>query len=104
MDYLARIKTLTGVFEQDELLIEIIQVIEEKILSYLGLDEIPDALGWIVVELSVARFNRIGSEGLTTESVDGKQSSYIEDELGQYKVYLDDYVRKNTQNKGWKLF
>lgn len=38
MDYLARVKTLTGVFEQDELLTEIIQVAEEKILLYLGLD------------------------------------------------------------------
>lgn len=104
MDYLARIKTLTGVFEQDELLIEIIQVIEEKILLYLGLNEVPSALGWIVVELSIARFNRIGSEGMSSESVDGGTSSYIEDELGQYKVYLDNYVRQNTRNKGWKLF
>lgn len=104
MDYLARIKTLTGVFEQDELLIEIIQVIEEKILLYLGLNEVPSALGWIVVELSISRFNRIGSEGVSSESVDGGTSSYIEDELGQYKVYLDNYVRQNTRNKGWKLF
>lgn len=104
MDYLTKVKTLTGVYEQDDVLSEIIQIVEEKILSYLCLGEVPNALGWIVVELSVARFNRIGSEGLTTESVDGKQSSYIEDELGQYKVYLDNYVRKNTQNKGWKLF
>ena len=104
MDYLARIKTLTGVFEQDKLLIEIIQVIEEKILLYLGLNEVPSALGWIVVELSIARFNRIGSEGMSSESVDGGTSSYIEDELGQYKVYLDEYIRRNTKNKGWKLF
>lgn len=104
MDYLARVKTLTGVFEQDELLTEIIQVVEEKILLYLGLNEVPIPLGWIVVELSVARFNRIGSEGMSSESVDGGTSSYIEDELGQYKHYLNEYMRQNTKNKGWKLF
>ena len=104
MDYLARVKTLTGVFEQDELLTEIIQVVEEKILLYLGLNEVPKPLGWIVVELSVARFNRIGSEGLTTESVDGKQNSYVEDELAQYKHYLNEYMRENTKNKGYRLF
>lgn len=104
MDYLARVKTLTGVFEQDELLTEIIQVVEEKISLYLGLNEVPKPLGWIVVELSVARFNRIGSEGMSSESVDGGTSSYIEDELGQYKHYLNEYMRQNTKNKGWKLF
>lgn len=104
MDYLTTVKTLTGVYEQDDVLLEIIQIVKEKILSYLGLDEIPNALGWIVVELSVARFNRIGSEGISSESVDGGTSSYIEDELGQYKVYLDKYIRQNIENKGWKLF
>lgn len=104
MDYLARVKTLTGVFEQDELLTEIIQVVEEKISLYLGLSEVPEPLGWIVVELSVARFNRIGSEGMSSESVDGGTSSYIEDELGQYKHYLNEYMRQNTKNKGYRLF
>lgn len=104
MDYLARVKTLTGVFEQDELLTEIIQVAEEKILLYLGLNEVPITLGWIVIELAIARFNRIGSEGMSSESVDGGTSSYIEDELGQYKHYLNEYMRQNTKNKGWKLF
>lgn len=104
MDYLTKVKTLTGVYEQDEVLSEIIQLVEEKILSYLDLNEVPNALGWIVVELSVVRFNRIGSEGMSSESVDGGTSSYIEDELGQYKVYLDKYIRQNTQNKSWKLF
>lgn len=104
MEYLARIRTLTGVYNQDDLLTEIIQVIEEKILLYLGLEEIPASLGWIVVELSVSRFNRIGSEGMSSESVDGGTSSYISDELGQYKTYLDNYIKQNTKNKGWKLF
>ena len=104
MDYLARVKTLTGVFEQDELLTEIIQVAEEKILLYLGLNEVPIPLAWIVIELAIARFNRIGSEGMSSESVDGGTSSYIEDELGQYKHYLNEYMRQNTKNKGWKLF
>lgn len=104
MDYLARVKTLTGVFEQDELLTEIIQIVEEKILLYLGLNEVPNALGWIVVELAVARFNRIGSEGMSSETVDGGTSSYITDELVQYKPYLDDYIKQNTKNKGYKLF
>ena len=41
---------------------------------------------------------------MSSESVDGGTSSYIEDELGQYKHYLNEYMRQNTKNKGWKLF
>ena len=104
MDYVSRIKTLTGVYEQDELLTEIVNIIEEKILSYMQVKTIPNNLSWIVIEMAIARFNRIGSEGLTTESVDGKQNSYVEDELAQYKHYLNEYMRQNTKNKGWKLF
>lgn len=104
MEYLARIRTLIGVYNQDDLLTEIVQVIKEKILLYLGLEEIPASLSWIVVELSVSRFNRIGSEGMSSESVDGGTSSYIADELGQYKTYLDNYIKQNTKNKGYRLF
>lgn len=104
MDYLSRIRIILGVYEQDQLLRELIDITKEKILSYLNVKEMPQALSWILVELVVQRFNRIGSEGLVTESVDGKQNSYIEDELSQYKVYLDEYISQNATKKGCRLF
>lgn len=104
MSYLNRIRVILGVYEQDELLIELIDITQEKIMSYLNVNEVPRNLTWILVELVVQRFNRIGSEGLTTESVDGKQNSYVEDELSQYKVYLDEYIAQNTTKKGYRLF
>lgn len=104
MDYLNRIRVVLGVYDQDELLSELINITQEKIISYLNVGEIPKSLSWILVELVVQRFNRIGSEGLTTESVDGKQNSYIEDELSPYKVYLDEYVSQHSTKKGYRLF
>lgn len=102
--YIEKIKILLNVSEQDELLLEIVSIVKEKILSYLNLEEMPKQLDWIVIELSVSRFNRIGSEGMSSESVDGVSNTYITDELIQYKPYLDDYLKANTQNKGYKLF
>lgn len=104
MDYISRIKTLTGVYEQEEVLTEIVSIVEERVLSYMQVTEVPSSLGWIVVEMAIARFNRIGSEGISKESVDGKQNSYIKDDFEPYKHYLDEYMRENTKNKGWKLF
>lgn len=42
-------------------------------------DVLPVALGWIAVELVIARYNRIGSEGMTSESVDGHAATYNDD-------------------------
>ena len=102
--YINKLRVFLGVNNQDELLLEIVSIVKEKILSYLNLEEIPKQLDWIVIELSVSRFNRIGSEGMSSESVDGGSNTYITDELIQYKPYLDDYLKANTQNKGYKLF
>lgn len=102
--YINKLRVFLGVNNQDELLLEIVDIVKEKILSYLNLEEIPKQLDWIVIELSVSRFNRIGSEGMSSESVDGGSNTYITDELIQYKPYLDDYLKANTQNKGYKLF
>ena len=102
--YINKLRVFLGVNNQDELLLEIVSIVKEKILSYLNLEEIPKSLDWIVIELSVSRFNRIGSEGMSSESVDGGSNTYIADELIQYKPYLDDYLKANTQNKGYKLF
>ena len=63
----------------------------------------PKQLEFVLVELSIKRFNRIGSEGFTSETVDGKTMSYEESEFEGYKKYLDDYICKNGPSKGFKL-
>ena len=102
---LNRIKVLLGITNNDneELLREIIEITKSKILSYINEIEIPIELEFVLVELSIKRFNRIGSEGFTSETVDGKTMSYEESEFEGYKKYLDDYICKNNINKGFKL-
>ena len=99
---LNRIKTLLQINDNDELLNEIIEITEYKILNYINKKTLPDELEFILIELSIARFNRIGSEGFASESVDGKSVSY-EDDFEKYKHYLDDYLFRTGQNKGFKL-
>ena len=98
---LNRIKVLLGTTNNDneELLREIIGITEAKILNYINSSE----LEFVLVELAIKRFNRIGSEGFTSETVDGKTMSYEESEFEGYEKYLDDYICKNNINKGFKL-
>ena len=99
---LNRIKTLLGVTDNDELIYEITELTKSKILNYINETELPNELEFVLVELAIQRYNRIGSEGISSESVDGKSVSY-DDDFENYKPYLDDYIYKNGINKGFKL-
>lgn len=99
---LNRIKTLLGITDNDELIYEIVEITKSKILNYINKEELPSELEFVLVEMAVSRFNKIGSEGFSSESTDGKSISY-EDDFENYKTYLDDYIFKNGKNKGFKL-
>ena len=102
---LNRIKVLLGITNNDneELLREIIEITEAKILNYINSSELPKQLEFILVELAVKRFNKIGSEGFTSESVDGKTMSYEASEFEGYEKYLDDYILRNGTKKKFRL-
>ena len=99
---LNRIKTLLGIPDNDELIYEITELTKSKILNYINEVELPLELEFVLVELTVQRYNRIGSEGIASESVDGKSVSY-EDIFENYKPYLDDYISRIGKSKGYKL-
>ena len=100
---LNRMKVMLGINDNEELLLEILDITKSKILNYINEAELPLELEFVLVELSIKRFNRIGSEGFTSETVDGKTMSYEESEFEGYEKYLDDYICKNNINKGFKL-
>ena len=99
---LNRIKTLLNVEGNEELITEIVNITEAKILIYINANEMPIELEFVLIELAVQRFNRIGSEGISSESIDGKSVSYDDDFTG-YKHYLDDFISRNSVRKGYRL-
>ena len=99
---LNRIKTLLNIEGNENLIYEIVNITESKILNYINVSEMPKELEFVLIELSVQRFNRIGSEGIASESIDGKSVSYDDDFTG-YKHYLDDYISRNSIQKGYRL-
>ena len=99
---LNRIKTLLGIPDNDELIYEITELTKSKILNYINEIELPLELEFVLIELAIQRYNRIGSEGVASESIDGKTTSY-EDDFENYKQYLDDYMSRNNVNKGFRL-
>ena len=99
---LDKIKTLLGVTNNDDVISVIIDLTKDKILNYINETELPNELEFILIELAIQRYNRIGSEGITSESVDGKSVSY-DDDFEAYKPHLNFYMLKNNISKGYKL-
>ena len=99
---LNRIKTLLSIEGNENLIYEIVNITESKILNYINATEMPIELEFVLIELAIQRYNRIGSEGVASESVDGRTTSY-EDDFENYKQYLDDYMSKNNTSKGFRL-
>ena len=99
---LNRIKTLLNIEGNENLIYEIVNITESKILNYINTSEMPKELEFVLIELSIQRFNRVGSEGIASENIDGKSVSYDDDFTG-YKHYLDDYISRNSVRKGYRL-
>ena len=68
----------------------------------LGGMEPPEDMDHIIMEVAIARFNRIGSEGMTSHSVEGESTNYGEDDFGPYmdeiQAYLDTQ-KESTRGK-----
>ena len=65
----------------------IMELTEQRLSLLLGQSVIPDELSYIVVEVTISRFNRIGSEGVSSHTVQGESLTWSDDD---FKPYLDD--------------
>ena len=69
--------------------------------------EIPDELNYIIEEIVIRRYNRIGSEGYKSESVEGHNITFYElkDEFVPYQEIIDDYkLDDSSGGRGKVLF
>lgn len=84
--YKSRAKSLLGL--NDELQDEVLKTIEELTLMQFsalsGSEDVPDNLDFIVVEVMVKRFNRLGSEGMASQSVEGLSMSFEQSDFEEY--------------------
>ena len=92
---LSDVKTLLGIEKDDEgqneLLNTIMKVTESRLMVLLGAEEFPEKLSYIVTEVTVARFNRIGSEGLSSHTVEGESMSWSDDDFAPYSKEIAAY-------------
>lgn len=91
---------------QDGVLSLIISNVSSHLKALLG-QEIPTELEFIVTEITIRRFNRIGTEGMKSESVEGHSVTFydLEDEFKPYEKIIEaNKVETGVSRRGKVLF
>lgn len=81
----------------------IMEMTEQRLMLMLGLSAIPSALDYIVVEVTVSRYNRIGSEGTSSHSVSNESMSWSDDDFAPYKDDIQAWLNSQedqSTNRG----
>lgn len=95
------VKILLGLQTEDEKLRAIVRLTESRLKALLSVNIIPDELEYIVTEVSIKRFNRIGSEGVQTHSVEGESMSFNDDDFSSFSSEIQAWRDEQAnQNKG----
>ena len=94
--------TEEGITEDTEAKINsIISLTSDRLKNRLGgAQEVPEALQFVVVEVSVIRFNRIGSEGVSSHTVEGESMSWNQD--SDFDAFAEDIEAWLDEQEGVK--
>lgn len=88
--------------EQRKKLQTIMDITSDRLKVKLGTDEVPSQLSYIVTEVSIIRFNRIGSEGLSSHTVEGESLNFSGDDFMPYESDIQAWIDENkgTSRRG----
>ena len=81
---------------------EKLEVIEKRTRERLclllnGADEVPKVLEYIVVDVTLKRFNRIQNEGMKSYSEEGLSFTFQDSDFDEYKDEIAQWVHKDDE-------
>ena len=88
---------------------ERLEVIEkrtrERLLLILGSDlkEVPSELEYVVLDVSLKRFNRIGQEGMQSYSQEGLNMTFSESDFDEYADEIESWRKSKEAEDDKKL-
>lgn len=105
MDRIETVKVLLGI--RDALQDDLLRVIEDLTLghfrAYTGQNAVPSEFEYIITEVMVKRFNRLGAEGRTRQHDEGMILEFERDDFDVYYDVLRRYYDKTAVTGGFKL-
>lgn len=100
MEPLQTIKLMLGQCDEtDDKLKAILDLTQARLLVLLGTKTVPEELSYILVEVAIKRFNRIGSEGVSSHSIEGESMTFTDDDFAPFE---DDIQAWRSLQQGQK--
>ncbi|MDN2452527.1 phage head-tail connector protein [Lactobacillus sp. UCMA15818] len=111
-DVLSSIKLRVGISDtvQDGLLNDLITDAQDRIVSYInqdgnaGLVALPSGTDWIVKDIVIKMYNRIGDEGKTSSGESDISNSWESIDLSEYANSLDQYRKSSLRRRSGMRF
>ena len=85
--------------DRDDLLNTILSGTRARLKSLLGGIEPPVYMDYIVTEVAVIRFNRIGSEGASSHTVEGESVSFNSDDFAPFMPEIESFLSAQKDGK-----
>ena len=104
---LGNIKILLGIpvddTARDELITLLISTATARLKNLLGGIDPPESMEHIICEAAVIRFNRIGSEGMSSHTVEGESLSFTEDDFAGFADEIQAFLEAQTESTRGKV-
>lgn len=89
--------------ENDENLNKLISFAVARLKLKLGGIEPPEEMDFIIIEVVIKRFNRIGSEGLSSHSFEGESLTFCDDDFKEFEADIQAYLDSQKQTTKGKV-
>ena len=102
MSVVNEVKVLLDISDdlQDNLLLQIENQVENHFKAYANVEVVEEKYNFIIVDVVIKRFNRLGAEGMKSQNIQGASSTYDYDDFKPY----DNIINKlHNSVKGVKF-
>lgn len=83
----------------DEKLTLLISTATARLKLLLGGIDPPDSMAHIIREVAIIRFNRIGSEGMGSHTVEGESLAFTENDFSAFKDEIQAFLDSQNESK-----
>lgn len=89
--------------ENDANLNKLISFAVARLKLKLGGIEPPEELDYIIIEVVIKRFNRIGSEGFKNHSFEGESVTFCDDDFEEFEADIQAFLDSQKQTTRGKV-
>lgn len=89
--------------DRDALLMLIISSVTARLKNLLGGIDPPEDMQHIIREVSIIRFNRIGSEGMDSHTVEGESQQFTDNDFSGFMDEIQAFLDAQKESKRGKV-